>query len=422
MAQVLNTGRCAVQALGSLECLAESSSRKAHKLSASSWIQGRNTAFGPSSRVSACRSRSERAPSSRRLHVANTATSDAPADSSPAKKRRVRKVGRGSRLIGTGSAVPSKIVTNDYLASLMDTSDDWIASRTGIRNRRVLSGDESMTALGAEAGRKALEMAGVDPLDVDLIILCTSTPDDIFGGACLIQRDLGCKKAVAFDLTAACSGFVLGLITASRFIQGGGFERVLVVGADGLSRYVDWSDRGTCILFGDGGGAVLLQAAEEGDQGGMLGFDMHSDGQGARHLNACFSASPPAVESGSIAGRAQANPIQMNGKEVYKFAVTSVPQVLQAALDEAELTAADIDWLLLHQANQRIMDAVANKFGIPLEKVISNVASYGNTSAASIPIALDEAVRRGNVKPGDVVATAGFGAGLTWSSAIIRFG
>ncbi|CAI6012631.1 unnamed protein product [Closterium sp. NIES-65] len=245
----------------------------------------------------------------------------------------------------------------------------------------VCSESETMTGLATEASRKALEMAGVDPADVDLIIFCTSTPDDIFGGGCLVQRDLGCKRAVAFDLTAACSGFVLGLVTASRFIQGGGYERVLVVGADGLSRYVDWSDRGTCILFGDGCGAVLVQAAGEGesdgmlgfdmhsdgigssqdphatpecmdwsDRGtcilfgngcgavlvraaaegesdGMLGFDMHSDGYGSRHLHACFSVTPAPEESGSIAGRAVATPIVMNGKEVYKFAVTSVPQV-----------------------------------------------------------------------------------------------
>ncbi|CAI5501299.1 unnamed protein product, partial [Closterium sp. Naga37s-1] len=260
-----------------------------------------------------------------------------------------RKPGRGSRIIGTGSAVPKKIVTNDFLASLMETSDEWIATRTGIRNRHVLSENESMTGLATEASRKALEMAGVDPADVDLIIFCTSTPDDIFGGGCLIQRDLGCKRAVAFDLTAACSGFVLGLVTASRFIQGGGYERVLVVGADGLSRYVDWSDRGTCILFGDGCGAVLVQAAAEGESDGMLGFDMHSDGYGSRHLHACFSVTPAPEESGSIAGRAVATPIVMNGKEVYKFAVTSVPQVLQAALQEAELSTGDIDWLLLHQ-------------------------------------------------------------------------
>ncbi|GJP30065.1 hypothetical protein CLOM_g22283 [Closterium sp. NIES-68] len=357
-----------------------------------------------------------------RLHVVNSASTEPPAADSGEKKSRKRKTGRGSRIIGTGSAVPAKVVTNDFLASLMDTSDEWISTRTGIRNRHVLSEDETMTGLATEASRKALEMAGVDAADVDLIIFCTSTPDDIFGGGCLVQRDLGCKRAVAFDLTAACSGFVLGLVTASRFIQGGGYERVLVVGADGLSRYVDWSDRGTCILFGDGCGAVLVQAAAEGESDGLLGFDMHSDGYGSRHLHACFSVTPAPEESGSIAGRAVATPIIMNGKEVYKFAVTTVPQVLQAALQEAELSSDDIDWLLLHQANQRIMDAVATKMHIPYEKVISNVASYGNTSAASIPIALDEAVRSGKVKPGDVVATAGFGAGLTWASAIVRYG
>eukprot|EP00475_Leptophrys_vorax_P006063 TRINITY_DN13700_c0_g1_i1.p1 TRINITY_DN13700_c0_g1~~TRINITY_DN13700_c0_g1_i1.p1 ORF type:complete len:419 (-),score=-0.83 TRINITY_DN13700_c0_g1_i1:251-1507(-) len=418
MAHVLSAGRCASVAYSSLKHV-DGTSNKTQRVSASSWIQGHDQSSWTNGDFRVRRPyHQQTATPSRKLRVVNAATSDAPTE----KKRRVRTVGRGSRIIGTGSATPPKVITNDYLASLMDTSDEWIATRTGIRNRHVLSENESMTALAAEASRKALEMAGVSPEDVDLIIMCTSTPDDIFGGACLVQREVGCKNAVAFDLTAACSGFVLGIVTASRFIQGGGFERVLVVGADGLSRYVDWSDRGTCILFGDGCGAVLMQAAGDGEQGGVLGFDMHSDGQGARHLHACFTATPPPAESGSIAGRAVPTPIEMNGKEVYKFAVTSVPQVLQSALEEAEISAADIDWLLLHQANQRIMDAVANKMGIPLEKIISNVASYGNTSAASIPIALDEAVRSGKVKPGDVLATAGFGAGLTWAGAIIRYG
>lgn len=411
----------------------------------------------------------------------------------------------GCRILGVGSAVPQRVISNEVLAGIMDTSDEWIATRTGIRNRRVLSGDESMTSLSVEACRRALSMAGVEPGEVDLIIMCTSSPDDIFGGACLVQRELGCRGAVAFDITAACSGFVLGLVTASRFINGGGFRNVLVVGADALSRFVDWSDRATCILFGDGAGAALVQAAPHGTPSSLLGFDMGSDGEGARHLNAhvvacsapwhtaAAAASSPATstpsatplnghpspssrpgaeapsaqaapvalavaeaagapsangaatlahagaEQGGAAAeqqerqgghaevwsppaRAQPKPISMNGREVYKFAVTAVPQVLNKAMEEAGVHVDDLDWLLLHQANQRILDAAAQKLGIPAEKVISNVANYGNTSAASIPLALDEAVRSGKVKAGDLVAVAGFGAGLTWAGAVVRWG
>eukprot|EP00271_Cylindrocystis_brebissonii_P000837 TRINITY_DN11021_c0_g1_i1.p1 TRINITY_DN11021_c0_g1~~TRINITY_DN11021_c0_g1_i1.p1 ORF type:complete len:440 (+),score=75.22 TRINITY_DN11021_c0_g1_i1:368-1687(+) len=348
-----------------------------------------------------------------------------------------RMIGRGSRMIGSGSATPSRVISNELLSTLVETNDEWIASRTGIRNRRVLSGEESLTSLAVKAAEKALAMAETTVEEIDLIILCTSTPDDIFGGATQVQAALGCKNAVSFDLTAACSGFVMGLVTATRFVTGGGYEKVLVIGADALSRYVDWTDRGTCILFGDGAGAVVLRACAEGEEGGFLGFDMRSDGVGYRHLHArigieaangaAAAGEAEAVEQNGAASRmpvpkkAAPESIFMNGKEVFRFAVKAVPQVVNAAMEEAGLVAADVDWLLLHQANQRILDAVSEKMSIPPERVISNLANYGNTSAASIPLALDEAVRDGKVQPGQIIVSAGFGAGLTWASVIFRW-
>ncbi|KAL4198588.1 hypothetical protein AMTRI_Chr03g46680 [Amborella trichopoda] len=330
---------------------------------------------------------------------------------SPSKTRASRIVGRGSKLIGCGSAVPKLLISNDDLAKIVETSDDWISVRTGIRNRRILSGGETLTGLAIEASKKALEMAQVEADDVDLVLMCTSTPDDLFGSGPQVQRDLGCKNALAFDITAACSGFVLGLVTATRFIKGGGFQNILVIGADALSRYVDWTDRGSCILFGDAAGALLVQFCTEL----------------CRHLNATVkdNGTPRPSSNGSVLvppTLSSYSCIHMNGKEVFRFAVRCVPQVIEAALQEAGLTGSCIDWLLLHQANQRIIDAVAARLEIPSDRVISNLANYGNTSAASIPLALDEAVRSGKVQKGHVVATAGFGAGLTWGSAIVRWG
>lgn len=340
-----------------------------------------------------------------------------------------RLINRGCKLVGCGSAVPALNVSNDDLAKIVDTNDEWISVRTGIRNRRVLSGKDNLTDLAAEAARKALEMAEVDPNDVDLILLCSSTPEDLFGSAPQIQKALGCKSnPLAFDITAACSGFVLGLVSAACYIRGGGFKNVLVVGADALSRYVDWTDRGTCILFGDAAGAVVVQACDIGEDG-LFGFDLHSDGEGQRHLNASIKENETDNAfgtNGSVIGfpptGSSFSCIQMNGKEVFRFAVRVVPQSIDAALENAGLHRSKIDWLLLHQANQRIIDAVATRLEVPSEHVISNLANYGNTSAASIPLALDEAVRSGKVQAGHVIAAAGFGAGLTWGSAILRWG
>ncbi|ONK78992.1 uncharacterized protein A4U43_C01F1760 [Asparagus officinalis] len=348
------------------------------------------------------------------------------ASSSSLRNRRPRVIGMGSKLVGCGSAVPKLQISNDDLAKIVDTSDEWISVRTGIRNRRVITGNENVNALAVQAAKSALEMAEVEAENVDLIIQSSSTPDDLFGGAARIQKDLGCKNAWGFDITAACSGFIMGLITATRFIKGGGYQNILVIGAEALSRFVDFTDRGSCILFGDAAGAVLLQACSA-DEDGLLGFDLNSDGSGQRFLNAPIKKIEPEATS-STNGSPMFPPrksaysyIQMNGKEVFRFAVRSVPQTLQVSLEEAGLTSSNIDWLLLHQANQRIIDSVATRLGIPQEKIISNLANYGNTSSASVPLALDEAVRSGKVKAGDKIATAGFGAGLHWGSAILRW-
>ncbi|KAK9698722.1 hypothetical protein RND81_08G126500 [Saponaria officinalis] len=353
----------------------------------------------------------------------------ASANVSPTKSPVPRLVQKGCKLVGCGSAVPKLVISNDDLSKMVDTSDEWIATRTGIRNRRVLSGEDSLIDLAAEAAKNALEMAGLNADDIDLILMCTSTPEDLFGSAPQIQRALGCSKSpLAYDITAACSGFMMGLVSAACHVRGGGFKNVLVIGADGLSRFVDWTDRGTCILFGDAAGAVVVQVCDS-EEDGIFSFDLHSDGDGIRHLNASMrhdETNGAVGTNGSLPSFPPRRPsyscINMNGKEVFRFAARCVPQSIEAALQKAGLNGSNIDWLLLHQANQRIIDAVATRMEIPSERVISNLANYGNTSAASIPLALDEAVRSGNVQPGHVIAASGFGAGLTWGSAIIRWG
>lgn len=273
--------------------------------------------------------------------------------------------------------------------------------------------------------------------DIDLILFATSSPDDVFGSACQVQASIGASRAVAFDLTAACSGFVVALVTGSQYIRAGTYRNVLVVGGDALSRFVDWRDRGTCILFGDGCGAVVLRASDDpGAQGAILGMDMGSDGNGHKSLHCMFSGAglkplqEPASHDASSASSASAGPsshasyanIHMAGQEVFKFAVRTVPTVIDGALAKAGMQKEDVDWLVMHQANQRILDAAAQRLGLPSERVVSNLAQYGNTSAASIPLALDQAVRGGLIKPGDKLAMAGFGAGLTWAGAIVRWG
>ncbi|BAB77763.1 beta-ketoacyl-ACP synthase 3 [Anabaena sp. FACHB-709] len=325
----------------------------------------------------------------------------------------------GIAITGSGSAVPETSLHNEELSQLVETSDEWISTRTGIRQRRLALPTESLSSLAAAASRQAIASAGITASDIDLILLATSTPDDLFGTATKIQAELGANKAVAFDLTAACSGFVFGLVTAAQFIRTGVYQNVLLIGADILSRWVDWQDRRTCVLFGDGAGAVVLQA-NSSDR--LLGFALKSDGTQNHYLNLAYQGTAKEILPNVKITQGTYQPVTMNGKEVYRFAAQKVPEIIDKALFEAQLTVDQIDWLLLHQANQRILDTVAQRLNIPAHKVISNLANYGNTSAASIPLALDEAVREGKIKPNDIIATSGFGAGLTWGAAIFQWG
>jgi 3-oxoacyl-[acyl-carrier-protein] synthase-3 len=321
-------------------------------------------------------------------------------------------------IMGCGSATPDRIVSNDVLAQIVDTSDEWISTRTGIK-RRHLSDGESLSQLAAKAASKALEMAQIASTDVDLIILSTSTPDDLFGSACRVQNLLGATKAVAFDLTAACSGFVFGLNVAAQFVRTGVYQNILVIGADILSRWVNWQDRNTCVLFGDGAGAVVCRAIEGNDR--LLGFQMYSDGSQNSSLNLAYKGEESQFQGDLTIHQGTYQPVTMNGKDVYRFAVGKVPEVIEKTLFNANLTIDLVDWLILHQANQRIMDAVAERLKLPANKVISNLYEYGNTSAASIPIALDEAVRSGKIQAGETIITSGFGAGLSWGAAIFKW-
>jgi len=359
------------------------------------------------------------------------------------------------RPIGIGSAAPQTLITNVDLESVHDTSDEWIRSRTGITERRVLVHDgtrsviqasaendgemidaetpENLRTLGIEAAQAALSMSGISPSDIDLVICATSSPDDLFGDAPSIAHAVGCdsSKVVAFDLTAACSGFLFGIVTASQFLSNGGSAKnALVLGADALTRWVDWEDRNSCILFGDGAGAMVLSASDgddedDGDGFGVLGYSMHSNGAGYKDLKCIYRGEPKKISTpgdGTIVHDGSYDLMSMNGRRVYSFATREVPNVIQEALDQAGITVDQVDHLLLHQANIRIMEVVADRLGMPMEKVITNLYKYGNTSAASIPLALDEAVRTGRVKKGDVIACAGFGAGLSWGAAILKWG
>lgn len=325
----------------------------------------------------------------------------------------------GVAITGSGSAVPATTLHNQTLTQLVETSDEWITTRTGISQRHLALTPESLTTLATEASKQAISAAGIPAEDIDLILLATSTPDDLFGNACRVQAEIGAYKAVAFDLTAACSGFVFGLVTAAQYIRTGVYQNVLLIGADILSRWVDWHDRRTCILFGDGAGAVVLQA-NSSDR--LLGFSLKSDGTQNHYLNLGYQGTTEQVTPDIHVPKGNYQPISMNGKEVYRFAVQKVPEVIDKALFEANLSVDRIDWLILHQANQRIINAVADRLNIPEHKVISNVAHYGNTSAASIPLALDEAIREGKIKPDDIIVTSGFGAGLSWGAAIFQWG
>lgn len=331
----------------------------------------------------------------------------------------MRQVGFGIAITGSGSAVPETSLHNDGLSQVVETSDEWIAARTGIRSRRLATPTETLVTLATRASQGAIEMAGIAASDVDLIILATSTPDDLFGSAGQIQAALGATKAVAFDMTAACSGFVFGLVTAAQFIRTGAYQTILLIGADVLSRWVDWQDRRTCVLFGDGAGAVIIQA---NDQDRLLGFELRSDGSQNHYLNLAYQPQPHDLVEGVTLGQGTFHPITMNGQEVYRFAVRRVPEVIEKALFRADRTVEQVDWLVLHQANQRILDAVGTRLKIPPDKIVSNLANYGNTSAASIPLALDEEVRRGRIQSNHTIIASGFGAGLSWGAAVFQWG
>jgi 3-oxoacyl-[acyl-carrier-protein] synthase III len=325
----------------------------------------------------------------------------------------------GIAITGSGSAVPVACLENEALTALVDTSDEWITTRTGIKKRRVAGANESLSHLASVASLQAIAMAGITTQDIDLILLATSTPDDLYGSACKVQAALGANRAVAFDLTAACSGFVFAMVTAAQYIRTGVFKNVLVIGADIHSRWVNWQDRTTCVLFGDGAGAIVMQASSSDK---LLGFELRSDGSQNHYLNLAYTAQNQELTQGISVGKGNYQSVTMNGKEVYRFAAQKVPEVIDKALFRANITVNDVDWLLLHQANQRILDTVAQRLGIPDHKVISNLANYGNTSAASIPLALDEAVRAGKIKHNQIIAASGFGAGLTWGAAIFKWG
>lgn len=317
-----------------------------------------------------------------------------------------------ARVIGTGSCLPGNPVSNNDLAARgIDTSDEWIVTRTGIRARHLAEPGTTASELGLVAAARALEMAGVSAADIDLIIVATSTPDFIFPStACIIQGKLGNKGAAAFDVQAVCSGFAYALGVADKFIRSGSHRRALVIGAEVFSRILDWNDRGTCVLFGDGAGAVLLEAAE---QPGILATALHADGSQFGILNV-----PGQICNGQVTG----DPfLRMDGQAVFKFAVRVLADVAEEVCATAGISAAEVDWLIPHQANIRIIEATGKRLGIDREKVIVSVDHHGNTSAASIPLALDEAVRDGRIQRGHKVLVEGVGGGFAWGAALFEF-
>lgn len=317
------------------------------------------------------------------------------------------------KIIGTGSALPKRIVTNQEMSQIVETSDEWIRERTGIGERRIAE-EETTTSMAVEAGRKALEDAEIDPESIDLLIVSTFTPDrSLPNTACAVQGELGCCHAVAFELNAACSGFLFAMNTAYAYFMSGIYKRALLIGAETISKILDWGDRSSCILFGDGAGAAVVETSREqpyffvqyadGAKGNVLTCDCHRQ-------ETIWSEPGNAKET-----------LWMDGQEVFRFAVRKVPECITEVLRQAQLSAGDIDWFLLHQANKRIIQSVAKRLGAEERKFPVNLEHYGNTSAASIPILLDEWKRLGHVKKGDKVVFSGFGAGLTWGAALLNF-
>ena len=317
-----------------------------------------------------------------------------------------------SLIKGTGSALPAKVVTNDDLAKQIDTSDEWIRERTGIGQRYIAGEGETTATLATDAARRALDAAGVDAQSVDLIVLATATPDQTFPStATKVQAALGCRPIPAFDIAAVCSGFVYAMSVADGMIRSGQAKTALVIGAETFSRILDWEDRTTCVLFGDGAGAVLLQAGDVEDSGpGMLASRLHSDGE---HNDLLYVDGGPST-TGTV------GKVRMKGREVFRHAVVNLAEVLREVLDDAGVTATDIDWVVPHQANARILDATARKLGLAPERVVVTVDQHANTSAASVPLALDVAVRDGRIQSGDLVMLEAMGGGFTWGACLVR--
>ncbi len=317
---------------------------------------------------------------------------------------------RRAIILGSGSALPARRVPNAELAETVDTSDEWIVERTGIRARYIAGEGETTATLGTEAARNALESAGLAASDIDLIVLATATPDQTFpSSATKVQHALGITDGVAFDVAAVCSGFLYALSVAESMIRAGSANRALVIGSETFSRILDWEDRGTCVLFGDGAGAVVL-GAEDDSERGILAVALHADG---RHNGLLYVDGGPST-TGTV------GKLRMKGGEVFRHAVTNLANVLGEVVAKAGLTMADIDWVVPHQANRRILDATARKLGLAAERVIITVDEHANTSAASVPLAFDAAMRDGRIKPGDLVVFEAMGGGFTWGAAIVR--
>ena len=315
-----------------------------------------------------------------------------------------------SVVLGVGSALPARKVTNDELAETVDTTDAWIIERTGIRSRYIASDSETTASLATDAARKALEHAGVDALDVDLIVLATATPDQTFpSSATKVQAALGINDCIAFDVHAVCTGFLYALSVADSMLRGGNAKKALVIGAETFSRILDWEDRATCVLFGDGAGALVLGV--EDTEGGILATKLHADG---RHNDLLFVDGGPST-TGTV------GKLRMKGREVFRHAVVNLAGVLNEVLQAAGLTAAEVDWVVPHQANARILDATARKLGLPPEKVVVTVDQHANTSAASVPLAFDTAIKDGRIKRGDIVVLEAMGGGFTWGAAALRY-
>lgn len=325
---------------------------------------------------------------------------------------------RSAGLIGLGSHVPQNVLTNADLEQMVDTNDEWIVSRTGIRERRIVGEGEASSDLAIEAATKALKHADISADQIDLIIVATVTPDMAFPAtACLVQDRIGATKAATFDLSAACTGFIYGISTAAQFIATGVYQYALVIGVDCLSRIVDWNDRNTCILFGDGAGAAVLGPVPNGE--GLLAFDLGGDGSGAELLKVEAGGSRLPASEETVQDKKHT--IEMKGQDVFKFAVRVISSTTEKVLDKAQLSKDEIDYLIPHQANIRIIESAMKRFGLPPEKVVVNLERYGNMSSASIPVALHEAYEQGRFQAGDNLVLCGFGGGLTWGSAVVKW-